>query len=263
MVELRDKKLFMLDMDGTIYLGDRLFEGTLPFLEAAKKIGARCIFLTNNSSKSSSDYLRKLARMGIECTINDIFTSVQASAIYIKAKYGNPKVFAAGTKAMLSELKTLGIDATDEPDGTEEVVLQGFDTELSYRKVDQACRLIEKGAAFLACNIDRVCPIEDGYLPDCGSICEMIIAATGKTPSFIGKPQASMIESMLSKTGIEPKFAVMVGDRLYTDVACGLNAGVDTVLLLSGETKLTDLPSSEISPTYVMEDISRLKDAIK
>ena len=262
-MDLKDKKLFLLDMDGTIYLGDRLFCGTIPFLETARKNGARCIFLTNNSSKSTSDYVKKLRGMGIGCSQDDVFTSVEASAIYLKQEFGNARVFAAGTKAMVSELKSLGIDATDDPDGSEGVVLQGFDTELNYRKVDMACRLIEKGAAFLACNIDRVCPTEDGYLPDCGSICEMIKAATGKSPVFIGKPNASMIGTILRKTMIGPEYAVMVGDRLYTDIACGSNAGVDTVLLLSGETKLEDLAKSDISPTYVMEDISRLNDAIK
>jgi len=262
-LDLKEKKLFLLDMDGTIYLGDRLFDGTIPFLATARRNGARCIFLTNNSSRSTSDYVSKLSRMGIECSADDVFTSVEASAIYLKQHFENTRVFAAGTRAMVSELKSLGIDATDDPDGSEGAVLQGFDTELNYGKVHMACRLIEKGAAFLACNIDRVCPTEDGYMPDCGSICEMIKAATGKGPIFIGKPNASMIQTVLRKTMTPAEYAVMVGDRLYTDIACGLNAGVDTVLLLSGETKLEDLAKSDICPTYVMEGISQLDDAIK
>lgn len=261
-LDLKDKKLFMLDMDGTIYLGNKLFDGTVPFLEAAGRNGARCVFLTNNSSKSALDYVKKLNGMGIECTRDDVFTSVEASAIYLKEKFGGVKVFAAGTKAMVSELISLGIDATDDPDGSEEVVLQGFDTEMNYYKVNMACRLIEKGAAFLACNIDRVCPTEDGYIPDCGSICEMIKSATGRSPVFIGKPNASMITTVLRKTMTEPEYAVMVGDRLYTDIACGSNAGVDTVLLLSGETSREDLSESDVTPTYVIEDIARLRDAI-
>ena len=257
-VDLKDKKLFMLDMDGTIYLGSRLFEGTRPFLETARENGARCIFLTNNSSKSTKDYIEKLRKMGIECGADDVFTSVQASAIYLESNHKGMKVYAAGTKAMLEELLEMGINATAQPNGTEEVVLQGFDTELEYRKVEAACRLIDNGAIFLACNIDKVCPVEDGYIPDCGSICRMIESATGKAPHFIGKPEASMIEGVLKKEGIRAEDAVMVGDRLYTDIACGVNANVDTVLLLSGETSLNDLEGSGIVPTYIMKDIAQL-----
>lgn len=257
-VDLKDKKLFILDMDGTIYLGNRLFDGTLQFLETARKNGARCVFLTNNSSKSTKEYIEKLRKMGIECGMDDVFTSVQASAIYLKANHMNGKVYAAGTKAMLNELLEMGIDATGRPDGNEGVVLQGFDTELEYWKVEAACRLIDNGAVFLACNIDKVCPVEDGYIPDCGSICKMIESATGKAPHFIGKPEASMIEGLLMKEGIEAKYAVMVGDRLYTDIACGVNANVDTVLLLSGETSLQDLEGSSVAPTYIMKDIAQL-----
>lgn len=255
---LKKKKLFLMDMDGTIYLGKRLFECTKPFLEAVRRMGASCVFLTNNSSRSTDDYVKKLRGMGIECNNDDVFTSVQASAIYIEANHPGEKVFAAGTAAMIAELKQLGVDVTDTPNGSEKIVLQGFDTELEYRKVEAACRLIDKGATFLACNIDKVCPVEDGYIPDCGSICEMIKSATGKHARFIGKPEASMIEAVLMKKGISKEDAVMVGDRLYTDIACGKNAMVDTVLVLSGETSRSDLTGSDIIPDYIAEDVGEL-----
>ncbi len=263
MVRLREKKLFLLDMDGTIYLGDRLFGCTPGFLEAVGGIGARSIFLTNNSSKSADDYVRKLNGLGIACDRQDLFTSVEASAIYIKREHPGAKVYAAGTRAMIRELSSFGIDVTEEPSENVTVVLQGFDTEMTYAKVRDACRLIDRGASFLACNIDRVCPVEDGYIPDCGSICEMIASATGKRAHFLGKPQPEMITGLLSKLGIEPDMAVMVGDRLYTDIACGINAGVDTVLVLSGETSESEANESVIKPTYVVRDVGRLAEMLK
>lgn len=172
-------------------------------------------------------------------------------------------MFAAGTRAMVAELVELGIDASSSVRVGERVVLQGFDTELDYEKVENACRLIDAGAAFLACNIDKVCPVEDGYIPDCGSICEMIRAATGKSAHFIGKPEASMITGLLRRMGLGAQYALMVGDRLYTDIACGVNAGVETVLVLSGETKLSDLEKSPVKPTYVMSDVGELAERIR
>ena len=263
MARLKGKALFLLDMDGTIYLGDRLFGCTPGFLEAVKAIGARSMFLTNNSSKSADDYVRKLNGLGIGCERSDLFTSVEASAIYIRKEHPGAKVYAAGTKAMVKELSGFGIDVTEEPSEGVSVVLQGFDTEMTYAKVRDACRLIDRGAIFLACNIDKVCPVEDGYIPDCGSICEMIASATGKKARFLGKPQPEMITGLLAKLGIEPELAVMVGDRLYTDVACGINAGIDTVLVLSGETSEADLKQSGIKPTYVLKDVGELADILR
>ena len=261
--QLNQKRLFLLDMDGTVYLGNRIFQGTKAFLETVKSNGAKYIFLTNNSSKSSGDYVAKLNLLGIPTERHEVFTSVEASAIYLKENHPGKKVFASGTRAMVNELVELGIDASGLPRGGESVVLQGFDTELNYKKVAYACRLIDSGAHFLACNIDKVCPVEDGYIPDCGSICEMIYSATGKRAKFIGKPEASMISGLLKSSGIAPEDAVMVGDRLYTDIACGINAGVDTVLVLSGETRLSDLNGSGLDPTYVMRDVGELAVAIR
>ena len=259
---LKQKRLFLLDMDGTVYLGNQLFPGTKPFLDAIKSNGANYVFLTNNSSRSTRDYVAKLNKLGIPTERHEVFTSVEASAVYLKEKHPGKKVYASGTRAMVEELVELGIDAASAPRGGESIVLQGFDTELDYKKIENACRLIDAGALFLGCNIDRVCPVEDGYIPDCGSICEMITSATGKRATFIGKPEASMISGLLKRSGIAPEDAIMIGDRLYTDIACGINAGVDTVLVLSGETRLSDLNGSGLEPTYVMRDVGELAVAI-
>jgi HAD superfamily hydrolase (TIGR01457 family) len=262
-IPLSRKKLFLLDMDGTVYLGNQLFPCTKPFLYEVKRNGANYVFLTNNSSKSASDYVAKLNQLGIPAERRDVFTSVEASAAYIKQNHPGRRVFASGTRAMVDELVEFGIDAASVLRGGESIVLQGFDTELDYSKVENACRLIDEGALFLACNIDKVCPVEDGYIPDCGSICEMITSATGKRAVFIGKPEASMISGLLKRSGIAAEEAVMVGDRLYTDIACGINAGVDTVLVLSGETRLSDLDGSGLEPTYVMRDVGELAAALR
>lgn len=137
-------------------------------------------------------------------------------------------------------------------------VLVGFDTELTYQKVENACRLLARGADFLATNPDWACPTLFGFVPDCGAICEFIARGAGRSPKFIGKPDQTMIRLALEQTGCKPEETLMVGDRLYTDIACGVNAGVDTVLVLTGEATAQDAVKSETPPTLVCRDLGEL-----
>ncbi|MBQ7355893.1 MAG: HAD-IIA family hydrolase [Clostridia bacterium] len=263
MTSLKDKKLFLLDMDGTIYLDDFLFDGTLDFLYRVKEIGGRYLFVTNNSSKSVSAYVEKLNRIGIAAVEDDFLTSTDATIIYIKEKYQGRKFYSFGTESFTNQLRASGIDvATDIEDGIFGIVM-GNDNELTFKKLEDACKLLLNDIVYIATNPDWVCPTAFGYVPDCGSVAEMLFRATGKKPRFIGKPEPEMLLLAMEKYGYKKDEAVMVGDRLYTDIASGYNAGIDTVFVLSGEGTLDDLKETKTPPTYVLSNIRELYNEIK
>ena len=255
---MKKYKLYLLDMDGTLYLGDKLFSCTKPFLEFVRKSGGSYAFLTNNSSKSVSAYIKKLASLGIEAKAEDFFTSTNASVLYIKKNYPDTKVFAMGTRSFVEELKSEGINVTEEPETDVGLIIMGYDTELTYKKLEDICTLLRRGIDYVATNPDLVCPTEDGFVPDCGSVSIMLKNATGREPYFIGKPEPAMVELCLKKRSIDKADAVIVGDRIYTDIASGLNAGIDAVLVMSGETDEEILNTSPIKPTYVIENVASL-----
>ncbi len=261
MQNLKDKKLFLLDMDGTIYLDEDLFDGTLDFLAYVKKIGGRALYLTNNSSKSVEKYIEKLARLGIDSTADDFVTSVNATVAYLKTQ-SFKKIYALGTASFRQQLRDAGFTVTDKREEGIDCLCMGFDTELCFQKLEDACILLRDDIAYIATNPDWVCPTWYGSVPDCGSVSEMLCRATGKRPRFIGKPNPDMIYLALEKTGYRKEDALMLGDRLYTDIASGVNAGIDTVFVLSGEGTLDDLAQSEVKPTYTRQNIRELYEEL-
>lgn len=262
-MNLKDKKFFLLDMDGTIYLDNELFDGTLDFLKNVKKKQGRYLFVTNNSSKSVSAYVEKLRRIGIEATSEDFLTSTEATVLFIKENYPGKKFYSMGTESFTTELHRQGIEvATDLCDGIFGVVISN-DQELSFKKLDDVSRLLTRGVdVYIATNPDWVCPTSYGYVPDCGSFAEMLYRATGRKPRFIGKPHPEMLLLAMEKYGYTKEETVMIGDRVYTDIASGFNAGVDTVFVLSGEGTLEDAENSDTKPTYIMKNIRELCDRI-
>ena len=262
MSSLKDKKLFLLDMDGTIYLDNDLFDGTLEFLEYVKSIGGRYVFVTNNSSKSVDKYVEKLASLGIKSTADDFLTSTNATVLYLQKK-SYKKIYAFGTKSFKEQLAESGLPVTDKLEDDIDCLCMGFDTELSFKKLEDACILLGKNVDYIATNPDWVCPTWYGFVPDCGSVSEMLYNATKRRPKFIGKPQPDMVYLAMEKTGYKPEETVIVGDRLYTDIACGVNAGVSTVFVLSGEGTLEDVETSETKPQYILENIRELYNKIK
>ena len=187
---LAGKKLFLLDMDGTIYLDETLFDGTKDFLSYVRKIGGKYLFLTNNSSKSVEAYMEKMHRLGIETVKEDFLTSVDALMIYLEEKgYREKKLYAFGTASFRKQLSDGGFRITDRLEDATDALVCGFDTELTFQKLEDACILLNRGVDFIAANQDWVCPTWYGYVPDCGSVCEMLFRATGRRPVFIGKPQ--------------------------------------------------------------------------
>ena len=254
MTGLKDKRLFLLDMDGTIYLDDRLFDGTAEFLAHVQAIGGRVMYLTNNSSKSVESYVDKLSRMGLRAAPEDFLTSVNATVLYLRQK-NHRKIYAFGTASFRQQLRQGGLPVTDVLAEDIDCLCMGFDTELTFQKLEDACILLNRGVEYVATNPDWVCPTWYGSVPDCGSVAEMLYRATGRRPRFIGKPEPDMVELAVKETNFTKEQTILLGDRLYTDIKSGVRAGVDTVLVLSGEATLKDLAASDVKPTYVMKDI--------
>ena len=250
MAALREKRLFLLDMDGTIYLDDRLFDGVIPFLQYIRRVGGRYLFLTNNSSQGVEGYIEKMRRLGIETERSDYLTSVDVTIAALQRERPEKKCYVFGTRSFYSQLRDAGIPVTARPDG--------FDRELTFQKLEDACILLNRGAEFWATNPDWVCPTWYGSVPDCGSVCRMLTTATGCTPRFLGKPQPDMAVLAMARTGFAPEQTVLLGDRLYTDIACGAGAGIDTVFVLSGEGTEADIEKFGVQPTWVRRDIAAL-----
>ena len=260
---IRAMKLFLFDMDGTLYLGDRLFDFTGELLAEIRRIGGRYLFMTNNSSKSVADYIKKLEKLGISASYEDFITSSQATADYLHINHKGNKLYVCGTRSLKEELRKEGFCVTEIADEAECIVM-GFDTELTFQKLEDVSRLLlTKDIPYIATNPDLVCPTEFGSVPDCGSVCQMIYNATGKRPVVIGKPSARMPELAMKRLGIPREQTCVIGDRIYTDIKCGLNAGITGILVMSGETTPKILTASEDKPHLVLSDAGEILEILK
>lgn len=261
MSTLKEKKMFMLDMDGTIYNEDTLIPGALDFFHLLQERGISYTFMTNNSSKSKYTYVEKLHKLGIECTEDNIASSVNATVDYLNSNKPKAKIYLVGTESLKHELIVEGFEVVPvdyrEPDI--DYVLIGFDTELTYAKLVGACYYVSRGYNYIATHCDMRCPVLDSkYIPDCGAICDMIEAATERKPLYLGKPDKYIVESVMKKFNLTRDEIATVGDRLYTDIAVGINAGVDSICVLTGEATVSEIERSEFKPTYIFDSIKEL-----
>lgn len=251
-------------MDGTIFLGNELIDGASEFLEAIKDSGKRYIFLTNNSSKNKTAYVDKLQKLGLDVTAEEIFTSGEATTRYLKDRHEGARIYLLGTPSLEEEFIREGFQLIKERGQEIDFVVLGFDTTLTYEKVWGACEYIASGTDYIATHPDFVCPLPEGaFMPDAGAMAAMIEASTGKKPIVIGKPNRLVVESIASKYGLNQNDMVMVGDRLYTDVQTGINAGITSVLVYSGETKPEDYEKSPIQADFVFPSVKYIIDAVK
>ncbi|MBE7721109.1 MAG: HAD-IIA family hydrolase [Lacrimispora celerecrescens] len=257
---LNQTKLFVLDMDGTFYLGDQILSGALDFLREVEDSGRQYVFFTNNSSKSPESYRKKLEKMNCYVSKDQIMTSGDVTIQYINTFYKGKKVYLMGTKTLEESFVNADIPLTQD---MPELVVIGFDTSLTYEKLEKACTYIRNGAVFLATHLDINCPTENGFIPDCGSVCAAISRSTGVTPKYLGKPFKETIDMVEEKTGFDRKEMAFVGDRIYTDVAAGVKNGAAGILVLTGETKEEDLRVSAISPDAVFKSIKEMGDTLK
>ena len=260
---IQNMKLFLFDMDGTLYLGDRLFPFTIPLLRRIRETGGRYLFMTNNSSKGVEDYIRKLQKLGIPSTREDFITSAQATAYYLQQHHPGKRLYVCGTASLKGELRWAGFEIAADPDEAECIVM-GFDTELTFQKLWDVSRLLlTREIPYIATNPDYVCPTEFGSVPDCGSVCDMICNATRKRPIVIGKPEALMPQLAMERLGIPPEQTCCIGDRIYTDIRCGLNAGITAMLVMNGETTREILDASDIKPHFVLENAGEILEALQ
>ncbi len=263
--ELSRIRLWLFDMDGTLYLGERLFDFTKELLRAIRASGGRYLYLTNNSSRSVPDYVRKMERLGVAAAEEDFLTSAQATVWYLHKHHEGKRLYVCGTNSLQSELRAAGFPVVnDEPDSAECVVM-GYDTELTYQKLLDVSRLLTErpDLPYIATNPDLVCPTEFGFVPDCGSVCGMIRTATGRSPVVIGKPEPMMVQMAMERAGVTPEQTAVVGDRIYTDVKSGLNAGCAGVLVMSGETTPEILAASPDRPDLVLRDAGEILDVLR
>ncbi len=256
---ITEKNLFFLDMDGTVYLENELIPGAAEFIDTLIKTGRDYVFMTNNSSKSAELYLEKLKKIGLPAGKENIFTSGMAAAVYIKQQKKSARVYVVGTSSLRKELSESGLEISEDGKGEIDYLLVGYDTELGYKKLEIACELLCEGVPFLATNPDVVCPVRNKrYLPDCATICYMLEKATGKTPFYIGKPRAQMALTAIEWKGGKAEKSAIVGDRLYTDIACGKNAGIYSVLVLSGESTVEDIEKYGVMPDLTVDSVKDL-----
>ena len=254
---LRPVRCFLLDMDGTFYLGDRLIDGSLDFLEALRRTGRTARFLTNNSSKSAAVYAEKLARMGVPEEYRDVISSGHAAAHYCLRTFPGKKGYLMGNPMLREELTAMGLSLTeDDPD----YVLAAFDTTLDYPRMCRVCDLIREGKPYIATHPDFNCPTETGFIPDIGAIMAFIEASTGRRPDLIvGKPHTGIVEAAKRRTDLTCSEMAMVGDRLYTDIETGLRSGMLSILVMSGETTEEMLAESKTVPDLKFD---RLADMV-
>ena len=261
---IENMKLYLFDMDGTLYLGSRLYDFTIELLQEIRRTGGKYLFITNNSSKSVVDYVKKLEKFGIPATREDFMTSSQATAYYLHKHHEGQRLYVCGTESLKEELRSEGFTVTTNIDEVDCIVM-GFDTELTFQKLHDVSYLLltRPELPYIATNPDLVCPTEFGSVPDCGSVCGMIYNATGKRPVVIGKPSPLMPELAMDKLGVSKEQTCVVGDRIYTDVKSGLNAGCVGILVMSGETTYEILAQSPDKPHLVLESAREILDVLK
>lgn len=256
MERLSQVRCFLLDMDGTFYLGDRLLDGALRFIEVIENQGKNYLFLTNNSSKHARQYVEKISRLGLLIDEGKVLTSGEATARHLQARQPQARLYVAGTPALIEEFHRFGLILDEErPD----LVVLGFDTTLTYQKLWKLCDFVRAGLPYIATHADFNCPTETGYMPDVGAMIAFIKASTGREPDLVvGKPNRMIVAAAAEKVGQPVERLGMIGDRLYTDIALGATSGIPTVLVLSGETRRSDLEGSPHRPDYVFENLGEV-----
>ena len=249
-------RCFALDMDGTIYLGEKWLDGAKEFLAQIEASGRSYIFLTNNSSRNAEAYVEKLHRMGWEIGPEKIITSGQAAIFYLKKHFAGKKVFLLGNPLLQAEFLQAGIVLEEQ---SPEVVVVAFDTSLDYQKMCKVCDFVRAGLPYLATHPDYNCPTETGFIPDAGAIQAFIHASAFRYPDrVIGKPNRDIIDYLAERVGVEKADIAMVGDSLYTDIAAGRNNGLKSVLVLSGEATLADAAESDVMPHLIFSSVREM-----
>lgn len=261
---LNNKKLYIFDMDGTIYLGNKVFPFAIRFIKNLRKNGKKVLFFTNNASHSPSFYLEKLTRLGFEPTPDEIMTSGDVTAEFLLRHRAGKSVYLVGTDDLVNNFREKGIRLLNGDEKCADIVITSFDTTLTYQKLDNACRLVRGGAEYLSTHPDFNCPTETGFIPDSGAIAAFVTASTGKVPTYFGKPYRETVEMICEATGCAKEEMCIFGDRLYTDIAIGRRHGVTAVLVLSGETQPADVEAAAPAdrPDFMFDSLDNVDQAM-
>ncbi len=258
----------IIDMDGTIYIGEQLFPWTMKFLASLEKAGIRRLFLTNNSAKSTAEYASKLRRLGINLKDSEILTAGWATMHYIKSETSYQRISLVGTPGLRKELEEGGLtvvngDCAEYEGEKPDAVVLGFDMSITYARIRKAAELIQQGIPYIATHPDQICPTESGNLPDCGSMIELLVPATGRHPLIIGKPNTRMVDAALSRLSTSASQTAVIGDLLPTDMKMAEENGLTGILVMSGETSREDLENSTVIPDLVFENTGELADMLQ
>ncbi len=249
---------FLLDMDGTFYLSDRLLEGALRFIELLGKQNKQYLFLTNNSSKHRGQYAEKISRLGLPVPEEAVLTSGEATALYLQERDPGADLFVVGTPSLEEEFRQYGFRLVDHDP---KYLVLGFDQTLTYKKLWALCDFVRAGVPYIATHPDFNCPTETGWMPDVGAMIAFVKAATGREPDLVvGKPNRLIVDAAAVKLKLPVSQLAMIGDRLYTDIALGQSSGITTVLVLSGETRVEDLEDSPFKPDYIFDNLAGVAD---
>lgn len=251
---LREKKVFFLDLDGTIYLDGILFENIKELINLIRSLNKKYYFLSNNSSISTNDYYKKLKKVGLDIKKENIIISTHPTIQYLK-NTNFKKIFLLGTKSLKYEFVKNGFELTDKDP---QIVVLAFDKELTYEKLEKASYFLQKDLPYIATHPDKVCPTRNGYIPDVGAIIALLHESTGRLPKIFGKPNKEMLLFKLRELNLTPKDAVLIGDRLYTDIRMGIEAQVMTICVLTGETSIEMIKQSEFKPDIILDKATDL-----
>ncbi len=256
-MNIQDVRCFLLDMDGTFYLGEKIIPGSLEFIRRVEETGRDFLFLTNNSSHNAAFYVQRLKRMGLEIGREKVLTSGEATAAVVKEMYPGKRAFVLGNEFLIEEMREAGVPVDMQ---NPEIVVVGYDTTLDYKKMTAVCDFVRAGLPYIATHPDFNCPTETGFAPDIGAIMAFIEASTGRRADrVVGKPHTGIVQAALRRTGLSAGQMAMVGDRLYTDIETGLKSGMLSILVLSGETTPQMLAEYPNKPDLVFD---RLADMI-
>jgi len=256
----------VLDMDGTIYNGNKLFDFTPKFFNTLKELNIHYTYLTNNSSRNVTQYLEKLQGMGLKGTKDNIYTSSLSTIDYLVSERKEiRKLYVLGTEGLKSEFRESGFQVIDDENEEDpDAVIVGFDTSLDFEHLCKAGYWIKLGKPFIATHPDRICPTDQPtLLVDCGAICASLESATGRAPDkVLGKPDPGMIWGIMDRNGLKKEEVAMVGDRLYTDIEMAHRAGVMGILVLSGEATRDDAKTSTTRPDLIVKNIEILGELL-
>ena len=257
---LKSKKLFIFDMDGTIYLGNAPFDFAQTFIEHLHASDKRILFFTNNASHTTDFYVNKLTKLGFSPTKEEIMTSGDVTIEFLERHRAGKNVYLVGTDELVENFRENGIPMLTGKEENADIVVTSFDTTLTYEKMDNACRMVRNGAEYLSTHPDFNCPTETGFIPDSGAIAAFVTASTGKVPTYFGKPYKETIEMICEATGFSCEEMCIFGDRLYTDIAVGKRHGVTAALVLSGETTPEDVEAATEAdkPDFVFDSLDNV-----